>query len=319
MLGDAAKYDADDVMALSGMDRSVAESLWRALGFPVNELEGRYGDLDVMALAAAEEFFELPDELPELLHQTRVMASAMTRVAETVCDRIVTTIREAESEGVGQEDLADITFERLVADEFVQVVDYMLRRQMLAVLERRLDQTTVGDETEVLASIGFADLAGFTRLSRKLDASELSVLVDHFEARVLDLVAQNGGRVVKTIGDEIMFVAEDAAVGSEIGLCLVDAASDDELLPDLKVGLAYGPLIARRGDYFGTAVNTASRLTDHARPGTVLGSEELKDAAGDAPVYWRSIGKVSLKDLGRVPTFSLRRLRSDDDSDESDE
>ncbi len=300
-------FTVEEIVERSGIDRPTTEALWRSLGFPVldNEDAG-YGELDLAALESAKLFFELPEELPLLLHQTRVMSASLSRVAETMSDRLIEGIRLAESAAASPIDVARISHENLDVDALLGVIDHLFRRQLMAVLERRLD-SSVGADNAVPTVVGFADLAGFTRLSQRLSAEELTALVDLFESETIDTVAQHGGRVVKTIGDEVMFVAESPATAVDLGLRLTEIARENELLPDLRIGIAAGDLVLRRGDYFGDAVNRASRLTNFARPGTVLTSNEVRTAIDDDSFAWRSLGRVRLKDLGPTRVFVARR------------
>ena len=132
-----------------------------------------------------------------------------------------------------------------------------------------------GAEPEL--AVGFADMVGFTLLSQHLGDRELADVVRRFEEISHDIVTV-GGRVVKMIGDEVMYVATNAADAARIGLDLADAYSDDELLSDVRVGLASGPVLSRDGDYFGPTVNLAHRIVNIGNPGTVLMSDEFHTA-----------------------------------------
>jgi adenylate cyclase len=164
-------------------------------------------------------------------------------------------------------------------------------------------------ESPVLA-VGFADMVGFTLLSQHLSDPELAAVVRRFEELSHDIVTGLGGRVVKMIGDEVMFVVESVADAARIGLDLADAYADDELLSDVRVGLALGPVLLREGDYFGTTVNLAHRIVNIGNPGTVLVSNEFQAALlSTAPdVYTtKPLRPRLLKDLGRVQLWWLGR------------
>jgi adenylate cyclase len=118
------------------------------------------------------------------------------------------------------------------------------------------------------------------------------------------------------IGDEVMFVVDSAADAARIGLDLADAYADDELLSDVRVGLALGPVLLREGDYFGTTVNLAHRIVNIGNPGTVLISEELRAALLDLvpdEFTTKPLRPRLLKDLGRVQLWWLGRAGQEAD------
>jgi Adenylate cyclase, family 3 (some proteins contain HAMP domain) len=123
-----------------------------------------------------------------------------------------------------------------------------------------------------------------------------------------DVVVAAGGRVVKMIGDEVMFLVEDPVMAAEIALGLADASRDAAELGDVRVGMAAGPVLEREGDAYGTTVNLASRATSIAYPGTVVVSPELRDALLEHPDFsFRTMRPRSLKHIGRVSLAVMRR------------
>jgi adenylate cyclase len=159
-------------------------------------------------------------------------------------------------------------------------------------------------------AVGFADMVGFTLLSQHLSDPELAAVVRRFEELSHDIVTGLGGRVVKMIGDEVMFVVENVADAARIGLDLADAYADDDLLSDVRVGLAVGPVLLREGDYFGRTVNLAHRIVNIGNPGTVLISDEFQTALlAVAPDEYttKPLRPRLLKDLGRMQLWWLGR------------
>ncbi len=185
------------------------------------------------------------------------------------------------------------------------LIDYLHRLQLRAAVWRRM---VLAADPATAVAVGFADLAGYTAISEGLDPSALSELVGRWEAVAYDAIAANGARVVKTIGDEVMFVGlTHEAVTS--GLALREAAAV-EGLPPLRIGLAAGPVLTRDGDYFGPVVNLASRLTELARPGEVLVPAALRDdlrAASADELRFHSHGVVQVRSIGPVEVFGLER------------
>jgi adenylate cyclase len=161
--------------------------------------------------------------------------------------------------------------------------------------------------------VGFADLVGFTALSQQVDAHELAAVVDRFESIAYDTVNRLGGRVVKMIGDEVMFSVPDEPSAVEIALSLSETYRDDDELSDVRVGLASGPVLQREADLFGPVVNRASRIVNIAFPGSVVCAGEICEALGDvAGIGWKSIGTRNLKDIGKVPLYVVRRAEVDE-------
>jgi adenylate cyclase len=126
----------------------------------------------------------------------------------------------------------------------------------------------------------------FTRLTRRLEEEELGELVEAFETAAADLVVAHGGRLIKTLGDEVLFSSDGAGTAAEIGLRLIETMTNDETMPELRVGLAFGTVTTRMGDVFGTTVNLASRLTSIAPKDAVLVDGALAQElvrTGDTP------------------------------------
>jgi adenylate cyclase len=161
-------------------------------------------------------------------------------------------------------------------------------------------------------AVGFADMVGFTMLSQHLRDDELAAVVARFEALAHDTVVALGGRVVKMIGDEVMFVVPTATGAASIGLSLAEAYAGDELLSDVRVALAIGPVLIQDGDFYGPVVNLASRLVGVANPGTVLASDEFKvalEGAGEDAGRFelRALRTRNLKDIGRIQVWKVSR------------
>ena len=157
-------------------------------------------------------------------------------------------------------------------------------------------------------TVGFADLVGFTALSAQMDESTLAAAVSRFESTAVEVVAGLQGRVIKMIGDEVMFEPSSAADGIEIALRLVETFAADDTLPDVRAGLAEGAATTYQGDLFGEAPNLAHRLVDVALPGTVLVSESIHHALEEDPRYeFKTVRPQPLKGFGRTRFWVARR------------
>jgi adenylate cyclase len=125
------------------------------------------------------------------------------------------------------------------------------------------------------AVVGFADLVEFTELTEQLNEAELAAAMDRFDDLAYDTVSALGGRVIKMIGDEVMFAAPNVECAAAIAWRLIDLCDVDESLTTLRAGFASGPAIDQDGDLIGPAVNLAHRLASLANPGTVLAPADL--------------------------------------------
>ncbi|HWW54122.1 MAG TPA: adenylate/guanylate cyclase domain-containing protein, partial [Acidimicrobiales bacterium] len=234
----------------------------------------------------------------------RVLGSAMSRVAEALVSA-QPGMRPNEEEQLAY---AEAVLSRgSIIDDTARLIDYTWRRHLQA-SARRAMITDPGEDGGVVQTVGFADLVGYTALSQQLSEEALSAVVDRFEELAYDVVASTGGRVVKTIGDEVMFVVGDPLNAIHLALALSDAYADDDLLSEVRVALASGPVLAKDGDYFGPVVNLASRMVAVAYPGTVLVSSDIHDALANEPgLAWRELRPRRLKDIGTVPIWAVYR------------
>lgn len=135
----------------------------------------------------------------------------------------------------------------------------------------------------VACGVGFADLSGFTSLTQTLTTADLFSLVSDFTATVADIVHAGGGRVVKFIGDAVMWVSSSPRVSVQIAADLANHETFNEEVTQVRAGLAFGTVVNMNGDYFGHAVNLAARLVDAAMPGQILASTPVRDAVQDWP------------------------------------
>jgi adenylate cyclase len=295
------KYTAQELSQQANIDLDLAARLWTAMGFPMPEpSDAAYTDEDIAALQYAGELISTHSVEPELLIQlTRTMASSIARIAEAQLEVAVDRARRfGAAEGV------------LVDDKVVEMtpwlLGYMWRRHAAASFGRAMEAAQSHEEASL--TVGFADLVGFTALSQELPEQDLASLVSRFEALAHDTVVRLGGRVVKMIGDEVMFAVDDVKSGLEIGLHLAEAYSDDEQLQDVRVGLSCGNVLQLQGDLYGPPVNLASRIVSIARPRSVVVSESVHDTLADDPEYaWRALRPRTFKGIGRVPIWRTRR------------
>jgi len=189
-------------------------------------------------------------------------------------------------------------------------LSYVWRRHLMAAVFRLAAGGNADTTRAGVLAVGFADLVGFTAFSQQLDEAELAAMVDRFEVLAYEQITRHDGRVVKMIGDEVMFSTDAPAGAAEIALALVAAYAGDAALPEVRVGLALGPALSFEGDLFGPTVNLASRLVNIARPGTVLISESLAERLRDVPAFTlRPLRPLRLKGIGRALVWVLRAVK----------
>ncbi|HWE68115.1 MAG TPA: adenylate/guanylate cyclase domain-containing protein [Acidimicrobiales bacterium] len=298
------RYTRPEVAELTGVNEDTLERFWRALGFPnVDEHDRSFTDLDLEAVRLFQGMQALGAARTDTaLQLARVIGSSMSRIAEAelVPGNIVSADVDSVIAAEAFASVADVTIPAMA-----RLLEFVWRRQVAAGIKRSImlrSQGAAPGESPILA-IGFADMVGFTLLSQHLSDQELAAVVRRFEELSHDIVTGLGGRVVKMIGDEVMFAVDSVANAARIGLDLADAYADDELLSDVRVGLASGPVLLRDGDYFGSTVNLAHRIVNIGNPGTVLMSDEFHTALmAEAPDEFTAepLRPRLLKDLGRV-------------------
>ncbi|MEO3867979.1 adenylate/guanylate cyclase domain-containing protein [Nonomuraea sp. B12E4] len=302
------RYTSHQVAEMAGVPVYRARRFWRALGFAnVADDAVEFTDADVEALKTLVGMVTsgVYDEEHVLL-LARSLGTATTRLAESQAELGVEALDGAGVPLAERPRAWRRRAERVVPD-LARLLVYAWQRQLAVAAGRIAAQ----DMSAVRLSVGFADLVAFTRLSRQITAAELARLIDGFEGRSADIVTDTGGRVIKTLGDSVLFVADQSHVAVEIGLRLLETHKRGRDMPELRVGLASGPVIWRMGDVFGTTVNLASRLTALALPGTVLADPELaEELEGDRAFRLRAVDRLSVRGLGELAPFTVMRAGS---------
>jgi adenylate cyclase len=216
------------------------------------------------------------------LQLARVTGIAVARLAETLVGVFRLQV-ELPRRAAGKayidvvKDYAELT--QTMLPNYVVTLDAVLRRQIVAVAERMWSTDPDRSVVTVQRTVGFVDLVGYTTATASWSLRELTDVLVEFDQRTSEIVAAGHGQVVKTIGDEAMFVTEEAADACAIALDLIDAA--DGALPPVRVGLATGEMASVFGDLYGPDVNLAARLVGVAEPSTAVVSEAVHAACPD--------------------------------------
>lgn len=313
VLGGAERYTREEMADAARMSLTEVGRLWRAMGFPDVGEARAFTDADLNALLRVAALLERGMiDMDGIVEVARSMGQTTSRLAEWQVETIGRSVA-LDGEVAWQDDAAaELTAEMSeLLPELETLLGYMWRRQLAATVGRYLEQPAGGDpESEALATVGFADLVSFTRLSRQLDGSELASLVQTFESVSADVVHGESARLVKTLGDEVMFVADTPDHAARICLSLHRIPHTVAQMPQLRIGLATGAVLNRMGDVFGTTVNRASRMTALARPGTTVvdsvTAEALHGFEGFGHIYsTRALAPRPVRGLGIVRPYAL--------------
>ena len=268
-----------EVATQAGVDEDTAQRLWRAAGFAdARRHERRFSVRDVEMLAVFGELSALVG-FERIVQLVRITGTATASMAEAETALLRSSI---EAPLVDSQDYVEIarSYVGIVTELLPRLsaaIDTLHRHHLDSIGRRYSDAGAPPSVTNTVdLAIGFADLAGYTSLSGRLDTDGLVEMIDAFESTAFDLVAASGASVVKRMGDAVMFMTPAPGVACDLALDLVDATTRDTRLPPLRVGLAFGPVIVRGGDVYGPFVNLASRLCATASPGAIVVSAAIE-------------------------------------------
>jgi adenylate cyclase len=313
--GAGPKYTAREIAERTGVELGLLQRSRVALGTPNPDPDARLlGDEDLEAAQRLRAFREvgLPEE--GILQVARTIGMATARIAQANRELIMATLVQP---GDNEHDLA----RRLEAAAKATlpmvgpVLTYALQSHLLEQIRRDViaEADLASGELHGASplTVCFADLIDFTPLGEQVPPDELGMIAVRLE-EIANAVAQGPVQLVKMIGDAAMLVSNEPDPMAEAALSLVEAAdAEGEDFPQLRAGLAHGPVVPRGGDFYGRTVNLASRITQMARPGSVLASEEARDALGE-PFHYSFAGERHLKGIaGRVRLFRVRREPKD--------
>jgi adenylate cyclase len=311
LASDGPRYSTSEIADLSGLDLDLLQRATAALGIPNPDPEERSlteADLDAAKRMKAFRDAGLPED--GLLQVARTIGMGTARIAEANRELVVRAMMQP---GDTERDLA-MRF-AAAAEHMMPLFEptlvYALRAHMLDQVRRDVigaaDLASGELRGTAHLTVCFADLVEFTRLGEEIDAEELGLVAGRFE-EMASAVAEPPVRLVKMIGDAAMLVSAEPEPALRAALALIDSAEGEgEEFPFLRAGLAGGPTISQSGDYYGRAVNLASRITGVARPGSVVVDEATREAIADGYRY-TFIGERRLKGIDhRVKLYRARR------------
>lgn len=268
-------YTASELARTVGVTEDIARRFFRALGFPDAGDEVRYTEADRDALSGLAEAVQNTDlDFDTAVRLVRAVGQNVARMSDWQVAALASRAEQLRG-GDGSRRAAAEHLEEESAQALQAILVLSWRRHLDAALTR-LDVDTAVDEQDQtsLVTVGFADLVNFSALSNELDSNRLGELVEIFEARCGDVVAAHEGRMIKTIGDSVLFVTDQPDAAMDVAAGLIEVIGGDARLPDVRIGLATGLVVTRLGDIFGPPVNLAARLTAVARRNRVLADEQ---------------------------------------------
>ncbi len=237
----------------------------------------------------------------------RALGQTMARLADWEVGALGHRIEEI-IQREGEDSRSDAAM-RMIEDlnpVFEELMVYAWRRHLAAAVSRTF---AIGetDLNTTRISVGFADIVSFTALSNELSRERIGDLVELFESRCSDVVAVNRGRVIKSIGDSVLFVNDDPIRAYDTAEGIISVIGRDKRMPDVRVGLATGDVVMRLGDVFGPPVNMAARLTAVARRNRVIIDAATAALLPADQFETRRLPGRALRGFGVIEPVAVRR------------
>jgi adenylate cyclase len=311
LLEQAQKYTIEELARKAGIDAEEIVAQRRAAGLPVPEPPERaYSDEDVEAARRLRSALEMGLPRDAMLEGARLFGRAAAQAAVAARTLVAEALIQP---GDTERDLGLRLAEaaRTLHPQTVETLSYLyvahlrelLRSDVIAASD--LASGTIEGTREV--AVCFADLVGFTRLGQRAASQDLGAVAERLRVLAHD-AARPPVSLVKTIGDAALLVSPNPEALLDAALSLVEAAdAEGDGFPQVKVGAAYGEAVNRWGDWYGSPVNVASRVTGLARPASVLATAELHDVAHDG-FRWSHAGRHRLKGVREgVTLYRCRR------------
>ena len=311
ILGEEPVFNAAEVSTETGVTIEEARRLWRALGFPEHGTETAFTRADAEAVSTLVEVvasglidFDLGVNL------TRAVGQTMARLADWEVASLVQRVEELEAgdQATGSRIGSAMRIVEEFNGPFEQLMLYAWRRHLAAAVAR---VEALGANEEDLhttqITVGFADIVSFTALSNQLTEARIGDLVELFESRCADVVASQRGRVIKSIGDAVLFVNDDPIRAYDTAQGIINVVGRDSRMPDVRVGLATGSVVMRLGDVFGPPVNMASRLTAVARRNRIIIDAATATLLPEDQFETRRLPARPVRGFGIVEPVAVRR------------
>lgn len=310
VLGEDPTHSAIDVAAETGITIDQARRLWRALGFPDHGVEIAFTRSDVEAVSKVMKLIESGVlDFDIAVDLTRAIGQNAARLADWEVGTMVARVQRVvgDDKTVGARRTAGREVLRQVVEPLSELLVYVWRRHLAAALARLEALGQEEDLTTTDLTVGFVDIVGFTELSNQLGQAKIGEVVEMFEFRCADIVAGKRGRVIKTIGDAVLFVHDDPIKAYDIAEGIITVVGRDGRMPDIRVGLATGTVVQRLGDVFGPPVNLASRLTGVARRNRIIVDQRTADLLPEDQFEHQLLPARPVRGFGLLQPVAIRR------------
>jgi adenylate cyclase len=302
-------YSSEEIAEETGLDRDFLDRVWRGLGLAIPESDDQvFTEADLEAARRARSFRDAGLSEEGILEISRTISRAMANVAASIGGVFTSNYQRADDD---EQTLAVRYAEasRELLPMLGPVLEHILNVQQRTLIRQAAVDTGALAEGRLPGAqemtFCFADLVGFTHLGETVATDELGAVAERLEELALEH-AEPPVRLIKTIGDAVMLGSHDTDAVIEAALKLVAAADEQgDEFPQLKAGIAHGEALARAGDWFGRPVNLAARVTDIARPGSVLADEAAKDSA-EREWRWSFARARKIKGVGETRLFRVR-------------
>ncbi len=323
LIGDDGRYvSTREISETHGIDLALLQRVQRAIGL------ARVDDPDAVvhmradgeAAAYVQRFVDLGLDPEQVVLVIQVLAEGLSRTAEVMRYSALSAIMQP-----GATELEIAKASKALVGRIVPELGPMIQHMLFMQLRHMMETEAVNAAERAAGkplpgarqiTVAFADLVGFTRIGEAVSAEELGHLASRLAVLARDITVPPV-RFIKTIGDAVMFVCPDPLPMLDVVLKLVDAVDTDNDFPRLRAGVASGMAVSRAGDWFGSPVNVASRVTSVARPGTVLAADSVWETIGDPGGFNGSFaGARRLKGIkNEVKLFRIRRGDGSDGRD----
>ena len=311
ILGGTPSMTSETVAEGAGVTLEQARRLWRALGFPDVGEAAAFTEGDQVALGTLVGAVDQGAiDFDTAVRLTRAVGQTMARLADWQVATLAARVEQLEAgdEATGSRIGSALRLTEQVGVPFEKLLVYSWRRHLAAAVARveALGANDV-DLHATRVTVGFADLVRFTALSNQLSEDRIGDLVEIFESRCADVVAASRGRIIKTLGDSVLFVSEDPVGAMDIALGIIDVIGHDSRLPDVRIGLATGSVVLQLGDVYGPPVNMAARLTGVARRNRVITDATTADLLPPGQFDTRLLPARPVRGFGLVEPVAVRR------------